>query len=612
MSLRTKILGGFGISLLLVVIVWGWAIFNLNWLGNTSDAILRENYRSILAAENMIDTMERQDSAILLLLLGYREEGLAQFQTNEIEFLQWLARAKDNITIEGEADIVAGIEAGYRAFLVAFARLRALEITDAAAAVAYYHENMLPQFQAVRDNSIALRELNQQTMVAASQRTQQLAQRAVWSTMLVGITATLLGLAFSLWLSWILVSPLRAMAQAADRIANGDYDVNLDIQARDEIGQLAGKIQTMSYKLKTFHRMNVGQVIEEKRRSEAIIRSIRDGIVVVNADLDIVAINPEAAQILHVTAQDVLGSHFYDAIAEQRLYECMREAVKQGAPSRLAEEDALFTVTHDDATAYYRFVITPVRTEGGSMLGVVLLLQDITKFKELDQLKSNFVATASHELRTPLTSMAMSIDLLRESAATKLAEREQHLLQAASEDVSRLRALVTDLLDLSKIESGRMEMEFERVDARFLVDKAVAPFKEQATQQGIELSTVVADGIASVWADPNKIVWVLTNLIANALRYTARNGHIRLSAAQIDGHVHFAVSDDGGGIPLAYQSKIFDKFVQVNDERSVGGSGLGLAICREMVKAHGGAIWVDSLPGAGSTFTFSLPVAPNA
>ncbi len=609
MKLRTKILLGFGATLFLVVIVWAWAIFNLNWLGNTSDAILRENYRSILAAENMIDTVERQDSAVLLLLLGYREEGLAQFQTNEIEFLQWLARAKDNITIEGEADIVAGIEAGYRAFLVAFARLRDLEITDSAAAVAYYHESMLPQFQSVRDSSIALRELNQQTMLTASQRTQQLAQRAVWSTMLVGTTATLLGLAFSLWLSWILVSPLRAMSKAADRIADGDYDVTLDIQAQDEIGQLASKIQTMSYKLKTFHRMNVGRVIEEKRRSDAIIRSIRDGIVVVNADLDIVAINPEAAQILRVTAPDVLGSHFYDAIAEQRLYECVREAVKRGASPHLAEEDALFTVTHGDGTAYYHFAITPVKTEGGSMLGVVLLLQDITKLKELDQLKSDFVATASHELRTPLTSMAMSINLLCESAAAKLTERENLLLQAAAEDVSRLRALVTDLLDLSKIESGRMEMEFERVDARVLVEKAVSPFEEQAKQQEIELSTALADEMAPVRADPNKIVWVLTNLIANALRYTDAGGHIRLSAAQMDGHVHFAVSDDGAGIPLAYQSKIFDKFVQINDERAAGGSGLGLAICREMVKAHGGAIWVDSQPGAGSRFTFSLPVA---
>jgi len=611
MNLRVKTLGSFGITLLLILVVWIWAIFNLDWLGNASDAILRENYQSILAAENMIGALERQDSAILLLMLGYREEGLEQFQHNEIEFLQWLTRAKDNITIEGEAAIVGAIEADYQRFLVNFLRLRDLAITDSMQAPAYYHESVLPQFQLVRDGSIALRELNRQTMVAASQRSNQLAQQAIWSTVVVGAAATLLGLILSLWLSWYLVRPLRAMAHAADRIADGDYDVKLDTHSRDEIGQLATKLQTMSYKLKTFHRMNVGHVIEEKRRSDAIIRSIRDGIVVVNSDLEIVAINPEAAQILHVTAQEVINQHLYDAVKDQHLYEYVREAAKRGSRPQLDEEDAIFIMTRDESTAYYRYAITPVKTEDGSMLGVVLLLQDITKLKELDRLKSDFVATASHELRTPLTSMAMSIDLLLESATSKLTEREQTLLHAASEDISRLRALVNDLLDLSKIESGRMEMEFEVVTAGFLIDKALTLFREQARRQEIELSSDVADTLPPVKADPNKIVWVLTNLIANALRYTNPNGHIRAHAAAVGDYLHFAVEDDGVGIPLARQSNIFDKFVQVNDNRSAGGSGLGLAICREMVKAHNGTIWVDSQPDVGSTFTFTLPIVED-
>ncbi|MBI3957289.1 MAG: HAMP domain-containing protein [Chloroflexi bacterium] len=609
MNLRARTLGSFGITLLLIVVVWIWAIFNLDRLGSASDAILRENYRSILAAENMMGALERQDSAILLLMLGYGEEGLEQFQRNEIEFLQWLARARDNITIEGEAEIVGAIEEDYQRFLVNFFRLRDLAITDSTQAPGYYHESVLPQFQLVRDSSIALRELNRQTMVAASQRSNQLAQRAVWSTVVVGAAATLLGLALSLWLSWYLVSPLRAMASAADRIADGDYDVKLDVHSKDEIGQLATKLQTMSYKLKTFHRMNVGQVIEEKRRSDAIIRSIRDGIVVVNIDLEIVAINPEAIRILHVTAQEVIGQHLYDTVKDQQLCEYVRKAAKRGGIPQLDEKDALFTVTQGESTAYYRYAITPVKTEGGSLLGVVLLLQDITKLKELDRLKSDFVATASHELRTPLTSMAMSIDLLLESATPKLTEREQTLLQAASEDVSRLRALVNDLLDLSKIESGRMEMEFDVVTADFLINKALTLFREQAQQQEIELSSDVVDTLPPVQADPNKIVWVLTNLIANALRYTNPGGHIRVRAAAVGDYIHFAVEDDGVGISLAHQSKIFDKFVQVNDNRSVGGSGLGLAICREMVKAHNGTIWVDSQPDVGSTFTFTLPIA---
>lgn len=610
MNLRSKILLGFGATLLLVVVVWVYAIYNLDRLGSASDAILRENYRSILAAENMIDTMERQDSAILLLLLGYRAEGLEQFRRNEAEFLQWLARAKDNITIEGEAEILETIETEYLNFLTAFSELRDREIAgEEEAAQAHYQETVLPLFEIVRDQSIALRELNQMTMVAASQRTQQIAGRAVWSTVGVGAVAVLLGMAFSLWLSRILAGPLRKMAAATDRIAEGDYDVELDVDSGDELGHLAQSIMTMSYKLKTFHRLNVGQMMAEKKRSEAIIRSITDGVVVVDADLEIVAINPEAARILNVNPALCQGEHFFDAIENQKLYECMREALKSGKSPQLVDEEAIFVVERGEHTEYYHFDITPVKTESGGMLGVVLLLQDITKLKKLDQLKSEFVATASHELRTPLTGMAMSIGLLGESASGKLSARERELLEAADEDVKRLRTLVNDLLELSKIESGRMEMAFAPIAVDLLVHKAMQPFQEQAAQQEVALSTQIPDDLPAVCVDPTKITWVLTNLIANALRYTDAGGVIEITADRAGSRVAIAVRDTGTGIPLEYQSKIFDKFVQVEGKRAAGGSGLGLAISREIVNAHGGAIWVDSTPGEGSTFTFTVPVA---
>ncbi len=178
--------------------------------------------------------------------------------------------------------------------------------------------------------------------------------------------------------------------------------------------------------------------------------------------------------------------------------------------------------------------------------------------------------------------------------------------------MNRLSPLVNDLLDNSKIESGRMEMEIETVEVDLLIEKALAPFAEQAKEKGIELIPQAPAQLPPVQADPNKIVWVLTNLISNALRYTDPGGHIWVSAEQMGALVRFSVTDDGVGIPLAYQSQIFDKFVQVKSERAAGGSGLGLAISKEMIKAHGGAIWVESEPGQGSTFTVILPLGAGA
>jgi NtrC-family two-component system sensor histidine kinase KinB len=246
------------------------------------------------------------------------------------------------------------------------------------------------------------------------------------------------------------------------------------------------------------------------------------------------------------------------------------------------------------------------------MLGVILLLRDVTKFRELDRMKSEFVATASHELKTPLTSIGMSIELLQERAHEKLDERERELLDAASEDVERLRRLVLDLLDLSKIEAGKIELEFASVSVRALFDEALDAMAVQAEQDGVALTAEAADDLPDVRADASKTIWVLTNLIANALRHTDAGGRVELSADRAGSKVHVAVRDTGEGIPYEYQAKIFDKFVQVGGERSVGGSGLGLAIAKEIVRAHGGSIWVESVPGQGATFTFTLPVADGS
>ena len=604
-ELRTKILGGYGLVLGLAVIVSIWAVVNLYWLGRASQAILQENYRSILAAENMINAIERQDSSLLLLMQGYETDGLNQFRQYEAEFLGWLGRAKDNVTLAGEAELLQTIEAEYLTYLDVSAKLP----TETRQLSGYYHDTVLPKFTQVRDNCIALREMNQQAMVQASERAQEVSVQAIGSMVLLGLAVGAIGLILSLLLSNILVQPLKEMTHAAERIAEGDYDVSLNVKSGDELGRLAQKIMSMSRKLKDFHELNVNRLLAEKRRGEAIIRSISDGLIVVDADFKIIAINPTAAQILGTTVADATGEHCLDVVQSQELYTYIKTVAETGQPPLLETRESTVAIEQADQTHYYNFAITPVKTEQDQMLGVVLLLQDVTKLKELDRLKSEFVMTASHELRTPLTSIAMSIGLLLENASTHLSANEQELLHAAQEDVQRLRILVNNLLDLSKIEAGRMEMEFDIVAVSLLTNRAISTLAAQVADKGIELTQQLPADLPAVKADPNKITWVLTNLVANALRYTTQGGHIHVSAEPMGEYVAISVADDGIGIPLEHQSKIFDKFVQVKSDQTVGGSGLGLAICKEIVKAHGGTIWVDSMPDKGSTFTFTLPVA---
>ena len=381
----------------------------------------------------------------------------------------------------------------------------------------------------------------------------------------------------------------------------------LQVKSKDELGILAREITTMSQKLKAFRDLNVGKVIVEKQRSDAIVQSIADGIIVVDSELKIIAINPIAADIAQVKSMLATNNHFLDVFSNRTLYQHLRYTAETGKPPEL--EDDILAVERDKRTQYYKFAITPVVTEAEDVVGAILLLQDVTKLKELDNLKSEFVATASHELRTPLTGMAMSLNLLVETTESKLSNSESELLATAVEDVERLRSLVNDLLDLSKIESGKLNLDFVNVKVNFLLDKAVSALEIQAQQNEVTLVRQFLSEDIAIKADANKIIWVLTNLIANALRYSDSGGEIKIGARSRNSWVEVYVADRGAGIPLEYQSKIFDKFVQVETEKDVGGSGLGLAICKEMVQAHGGRIWVDSTVGEGSTFTFTIPTS---
>jgi NtrC-family two-component system sensor histidine kinase KinB len=611
-TLRKKIFIGYGITLVLMVLILVWAFINLWGLGQASDAILRENYKSILAAENMVYALERQDSAILLVFVGYEVEGWKQFRENEAEFFQWLARAKDNITIEGEDKVVKSIESGFSSYLHHVAQLKSISMGGVKKTGTFYHEFILPAFLSIRDTCIRLREINQQNMFKVSDRAHFIAKRAIWSMAIIGIVAIAVGLGFSLVLSNLLVKPVREMVEATQKIAKMNYDVQISTHSSDELGRLTEEFNSMAQKLRGFHDLNVEQIMTEKQKSDAIIRSIDDGIILVDAEFRVTGMNPMARRILDIQPDEPQNRHFLEMVKSEELFNYIKQSMESGKPPSIEEKKSVFTVEREGRRNHYQFSITPVCGKKVVLIGVVLLLRDVTRLTELDRLKSEFVMTASHELRTPLTSIGMSIDLLMESGRKKLDEKEQQLLSATHEDINRLKVLVSNLLDLSRIEAGKMEMEFSNIPVLMLFEKVVSVFKTLVEEKGVDLSFTTPEKIPNVKADLDKIIWVLNNLISNALHYTPQGGHIRLYAELFLPYIQISVRDDGPGIPFEYQSKIFDKFVQIKSDKVLGGSGLGLSICKEIVRAHGGTIWVDSVPGEGSTFTFTLPIVESS
>ncbi len=611
MTLKKKILLGYSAVFLLMGLVVAWAVLNLVSLGKASDAILQENYRSILAAENMVDALDQQDSGILLMFLGDIKQGTTRFREKEGFFFQWLARAKDNVTIQGEAQIIHSIEtnyAKYRSQVFSLTDLKGPEQAPETFSKAKYQDSVYPLFLQVREACIRLRNLNEEAMYAASVRADQVAKRAIWSTVIVAACALIVALIFSLLLSERISRPLRRFTDASRKIAAGDYTIQVPVETGDELGHLGQEFNRMTSQLARYHEMNIEQIISEKQKGEAILASIDDGLVVLDNDLRVTGINPAARRMLGLAFEENKAWTCSDILRKPHICDFIKKTVESGVQPRVNEEDRILTVSSGDYPRHYLFSVTAIPGKDQSPSGVVLLLRDVTRLKEVERLKNEFVMAASHELRTPLTSMGMSIDLLLERAAGSLDKKDLELLEAAHEELIRLKALVSDLLDLSKIEAGRIELEFEKVSVPALVQHVNAVFKGQTEKKSVELSAQLEDDLPEIRADANKITWVLINLVSNSLRYVKESGRIQVLGKRVGAQVYLSVRDDGPGIPAEYQTKIFDKFVQVKGQEA-GGTGLGLAICKEIVRAHGGTIWVESSPGKGSTFTFTVPVA---
>jgi NtrC-family two-component system sensor histidine kinase KinB len=265
----------------------------------------------------------------------------------------------------------------------------------------------------------------------------------------------------------------------------------------------------------------------------------------------------------------------------------------------------------DGSEHAFRLRTTPMRDDEGRLLGAVTLLEDITHLREIDRLKSEFIATASHELRTPLTSVQMSVHLLLEAAAGKLTDKQQEVLQACREDCDRLERLMRDLLDLSKIEAGETAPHLVDVSARDLVISAVEPLRAQVESKGLAFRVEAPSDLPFVLADRAQIERVIANLVSNAVRHTDPGGEIQIAAVRRAGRIAVSVRDTGRGIPPEYLPNIFEKFVRVPDAPS-GGAGLGLAISKSIVEAHGGQIVVQSKLGHGTTFTFTLRVTSGS
>jgi PAS domain S-box-containing protein len=617
MSLRAKLLLGYLVFVAALVVLGGWSVWHLREMGGVSRRIISNNYDSVVAAQDMKESLERQDSAALFALLGQRERALNQLREHRERFDRAFNKAANNITEPGEPEVIEAIrndrDAYYQLFdsFLAEIAVSGDRAQGEAPGRSEYFERLEPLFNQLRARCDGLLQLNQRAMLAKSEAVAGVAQKWFLTTLLIAVSLVLAGLVLAVFLSNRIVRPVRELTATTAKIAGGDLDARAKIISTDEVGVLAAEYNRMADSLQQLRRSDLGKLLVAQQATEAAIDSLYDPVLITDERGCVVKLNRAAEEVFGPEAENK-GKHVEESTRDSRISFAVSEALSSERPVAGEGAAAVLPLSVDGSERAFRLRTTPMRDTEGRLLGAVTLLEDITHLREVDRLKSEFISTASHELRTPLTSVQMGVHLLLEGAAGELTDNQHEVLEACREDCERLEKLMRALLDLSRIESGAEKPKPTPLRAAELIRTVSERLRPQVESKGIALRVDVPPDAPPVLADREQIERVITNLVTNAVRYTPRGGEIRVSAApRHNGVLAVSVSDTGRGIPHEYLPRIFDKFVQVPNAPS-GGVGLGLAISERIVEAHGGQIGVQSELGRGSTFTFTLPVASES
>jgi NtrC-family two-component system sensor histidine kinase KinB len=621
MSLRTKLLAGYLVFIAALIVLGGWSAWRLHEMGGVSRRIISNNYDSVIAAQDMKESLERQDSAALFYLADQPVRAREQLQEHRSRFDAAFTKAAGNITEPGEAEIIETIRRErdnyYRISeeLEFFGRgeERPLRLATPAEIESSrsrqrteYFEKLEPPFNQLRKHCDDLLQLNQRAMLAKSEAAAGVARRWFILTLLMAGLLVGAGLALAFFLAGRIIEPLRQLTETTARIAGGDLSANVEVTSHDEVGVLAAEYNRMAERIRQLRQSDLGKLIVAQQTTEAAIDSLYDPVIVTDAEGRVTKLNPAAEEIFGSERENA-GKHVGEIVRDTRIAGAVAEALRSQRPVAGEGAASVLPLAVDGLERAFRLRTTPMRDHEKHLLGAVMLLEDITHLREIDRLKSEFIATASHELRTPLTSVQMGVHLLLEGAAGELTDKQSEVLEACRQECERLDRLMRDLLDLSRIEAGESSPQLAPIRPRDLIVAAVEELRPQVEVKGLALRIDVPQDLSSVMVDRVQIERVISNLVMNALRST-KQGEIRISAEDRDANVAVSVSDTGSGIAAEYLSHIFDKFVQVPGAPT-GGAGLGLAISKSIVEAHGGQISVQSEAESGTTFTFTLPLA---
>jgi PAS domain S-box-containing protein len=571
MKIKTKLNLGVGLLFVMIIILSLISAYSVFLIKVDTENILKANYNTLEYSRNMLLSLENNviDEKVSIMV-----------------FDQNLKKQMANATEIGETAANNNL------------RKKFIELRKDWGSEIFKNQ--------IRQNIFEIMKLNMNAIKLKSDVATHTAETAnLW----IAISGTLCFLiAFNLLvnLPTNIANPIRELTQSIKEIANKNYSERVHFMNHNEFGDLAKSFNSMAEKLQEYSSSSLYKLAFEKKRLETLINNMHDPIIGLDDKGVILFVNDEALKIIGLKAHDVVGQLATTLALTNDLLKSLIVSSFQDDKQKMQP----MKIFADGIESYFEkevinITVKPTGEDTSIDIGDVIILRNITVFKELDFAKTNFIATVSHELKTPIASIKMSLQLLEKEETGSINEDQTQLITSIKEDSERLLKITGELLDLSQVETGKLHLTIENNSPYEIINYAVAAVKMQAEQKGIEININAEENLPLVKADSEKTSWVLINFLTNAITYSSENSTIVVKIKKDKSAVVFEVIDKGKGIDSHYKNKVFDKYFQIPGSHKLG-TGLGLAISKEFIEAQNGIISVKSELGLGSTFSIQL------
>lgn len=602
-SLRAKIFLGFTVILLIMFLAAVWSIYNFYRLNESINLTMQENYSSIIAADNIGKALDDQLHALTVMYNQSFEEGEKLFEKSKEDFFYWYDKARKSAYTKEEKNILDSLNYKYDNFLKYLYNNIDYKIYVNKKGKAFNVEfvTIVYQIKELKKKSNQILEINHKLLNKAVEETETITQTATFFIVVILLGAIFISVVFSTKFSNYVVRPLTKLRKSVEHISEGNFNERIEIDENsDEINSLAEEFNKMSEKLQKYEQLNLSKILFEKKKSELVIESMNEPVLMVDENLNVLLSNKSFNEVFN----DILN----DKSKLKRLLNRSDTEIKTENQDIYHDKEIVVFKGKDGTQKYFQIIEASLKIPEKDMKGTVYVFNDITRYQELDKMKSEFVAKVSHELKTPLTSMGMAIGIIEDGIAGNLTDKQKELIASIKEDYERLNKLVYEILELTKLEANRDRIKFENFEAKKLLEHISKKFEPIAKEKNIELNVFDYSGGAMIKGSYDHMLSAIENLIYNSIKFTPNNGKITVEQNLENGKVNIIISDTGIGISPENLKKIFDKFIQI-DDTAPGSLGLGLSIAKEIIEIHNGEIKAFSELGKGSTFQIIIPAA---